>query len=78
VECTVFKPKPKQQKVQLVTLVVVQVTMDMSLPLTPVAFSPSVPKYGTLIPNRIFVGGIANDVCYLLNIISDLFVALVQ
>jgi len=35
--------------------------MEMSLPLTPVTFSPSVPKYGTLIPNRIFVGGIAND-----------------
>ena len=41
---------------------VVQLSMDMSLPLTPVSFPPSVPKYGTLIPNRIFVGGIANDV----------------
>ena len=47
--------------------------MDMSLPVTPLNFSPSVPKYGTLIPNRIFVGGIANDVC---SHVSLLFVVL--
>jgi len=43
--------------------------MDMSLQMAPFNFSPSVPKYGTLIPNRIFVGGIANDVCFTLIII---------